>query len=129
MVFYNIPPVTRACGSTNALYTSYIPIYILLFQCVIPVIIIVVFGYLTYRNIHSTIVFAEQHADRQFVRMTLIQVLLVVISMSPFGIYTVYSLITGRFTKDSDRLIKESFASTIFILISYFYYVVCYYSL
>jgi hypothetical protein len=125
LVFYNISPVTGKCGSTDPSYSFYLSMYILLFQCLIPVLIMVLFGYLTYRNIQMTRVLAEQHADRQLVRMILIQLVLVVISMTPYGAYTIYNLITSKIIKDSFRLQEESFAATVFIIVSYFYYVVC----
>jgi len=86
----------------------------------------VIFGYLTYRNIRRTIVLAEQQADRQLVKMILIQVLLVVISMTPFGIYIIYYLITAEVVKGPNRLLKESFAEIILIFVSYCYYAVCF---
>jgi len=85
----------------------------------------IIFGYLTYRNIHQTIFLAGQHADRQLVKMTLIQVVLVVISIAPFGIFSTYLYITMGVVKDADQQMKEALVGTIFILISYFYYVVC----
>jgi hypothetical protein len=88
----------------------------------------VVFGYLTYRNIRLTRVLAEQQVDRQLARMTLIQVVFVVICLVPYGIDTAYSLITSGVSKDANRLLNESFAITIFILLSYFYYAVCLFS-
>jgi hypothetical protein len=125
-VFFNIPPVTNDCTSDNPAYNFYISIYVLLFQCAIPGIVMVIFGYLTYRNIHRVIALAEQQADRQFVRMILIQMVLVVISMMPFGIYTIYALITSEVIKGPNRILKETFAEIILILVSYFYYVVCF---
>jgi len=84
-----------------------------------------VFGCLAYRNIRQTIVLAQQKADRQLMRMVLIQIVLVVVSMAPFGIYMVYDIITTRIKKDLDRQLKEYFALTILVLVTYFYYVVC----
>jgi hypothetical protein len=84
-----------------------------------------VFGCLTYRNIHQTIVLAQQKADRQLMRMVLIQIVLVVFSMAPFGIYVAYDIITTGVKKDLDRQLKEYFALTILVLVTYFYYVVC----
>jgi hypothetical protein len=126
LVLFNIPPVTSRCSSDNPAYAFYTTIYILLLQSCIPSIVMVIFGYLTYRNIARTIVLAEQQADRQFVKMILIQVVLVVISMTPYGTDTIYRLITSKVIKSPNRLLKESFASTILILITYFYYVVCF---
>jgi hypothetical protein len=125
-VFFNIPPVTVWCSSENAAYNVYTTIYILIFQCGIPSIVMVIFGYLTYRNIRRTIVLAEQQADRQLVRMILIQVALVVFSMTPFGVYIIYYLITAEVVKGPNQLLKESFAEIILIFVSYCYYAVCF---
>jgi hypothetical protein len=45
-----------------------------------------VFEGLTYRNIHLTRTLTEQQADYQVTKMTIMQVVLVVISITPFGI-------------------------------------------
>jgi hypothetical protein len=111
---------------TNAIYRDYLVTYTLVTLCAIPVLIQIVFGCLTYRNIRQTIVLAQQHADRQVTIMTLIQVVLIVISVSPPGIYTAYILITSGIVKDAERQMEEGFATTIISLTSYFYYMVCY---
>jgi hypothetical protein len=122
--FYNISPITTTCVHTNAGYAIYSPIYLLGLICGIPVLVMVIFGYLTYRNIHLTRVLAEQQADRQLVRMILIQVLLVVICIVPYGINNAYALITSGVSKSTNRLIIESFVITIFSLVSYIYFAV-----
>ena len=123
--FYNISSISKICDINNAIYAAYIPIFVLVLLCVIPVLVMVVFGCLTYRNIRQTKVLAEQNADRQLTKMILIQVALVVVSMTPMGIYLVYNLITARIRKDMNRLMKEYFIITILVLVSYIYYVVC----
>jgi hypothetical protein len=125
LVYYNISPITMTCVNTNAIYTIYGLIYLLVIVCSIPVLVMVIFGYLTYRNIHLTRALAKQHADRQLVRMILIQVVLVVISITPYGIFNAYALITSGVNKNINRLIIESFALRIVSLISYFYFAVC----
>jgi hypothetical protein len=84
----------------------------------------IVFGCLTYRNIRQTVALVGEQADRQVVKMTLIQIILIVISVTPPGIYLVYALLTTGIVKDLDRQLKEIFASTIIGLTSYFYYIV-----
>jgi hypothetical protein len=84
-----------------------------------------VFGYLGYRNIHLTRRLAEQQADRQLIRMTLIQVVLVFICFVPYEINNIYNLITSSVSKDKNRLMIENLAYKIFTLMSYFYYAVC----
>ena len=121
LVFYNISPVTNSCVDTNYAYSIYYPVIQLGLQCVIPVSVTVTFGYLAYRNIHETRVLAEQQADRQLMRMMLVQIVLVLICFIPSGTNNAYSLITSSVSKDANRLINESFASTIIVLVSYFY--------
>jgi hypothetical protein len=125
LLFFDISLVTNKCVNTNTVYVTYITIYLLTLVSFIPALVTLIFGYLTYRNIHLTRVLAEQQADRQLVRMTLIQVVLVVICITPYGVNSAYSLITSGVSKDANRLIKESFASTIFALVPYVYYAVC----
>ncbi|CAF0858239.1 unnamed protein product [Adineta steineri] len=123
ILFYNISSITQTCQIVNAKYSIYASVYVLSLTCVIPIVVMIVFGYLTYRNIHLTRVLAEQQADHQLVRMTLIQVILVVISITPYGMNNVYGLITSSVSKDPDRTIKESFISTMFSLLAYVNYV------
>ncbi|CAF4153866.1 unnamed protein product [Adineta steineri] len=128
ILFYDISSITQTCRIINASYSIYASIYVLSLTCIIPIVVMIVFGYLTYRNIHLTrVIRAEQQADHQLVRMTLIQVILVVISITPYGINNVYGLITSTISKDLDRLTKESFISTILSLFTYVNYIgTCY---
>jgi hypothetical protein len=123
ILFYNITSIR--CSSTNAVYADYAVIYVIVILWIIPVLVMIIFGCLAYRNIRQTIVLVEQQADRQLTRMTLIQVILVIISIAPYGINSAYRLITSSITKDIDRQIKENFSTTMVTLISYLYYIVC----
>jgi hypothetical protein len=125
LIFYDISPVTKSCIDTNYAYSIYYSIYILGLLCVIPCFVMITFGYLTYRNIHLTRVLAQQQADRQLIRMTLVQIVLVLISFASFGINNAYSLITAGISKSADRVINESFASTIINVMTYIYFAVC----
>jgi hypothetical protein len=125
LLVYSISSISNTCVNTNAVYAIYSLFYLLGLVSAIPVVIMVIFGYLTYRNIHLTRVLAEQHADRQLAKMTLIQVVLVVICIVPYGIINTYNVITTRMTKDANRLLSEGFALTILSLVTYFYYAVC----
>ncbi len=124
LLFFNIKPIVKLCVLSNATFAVYISIFILLFLCAIPMLIMIVFGCLACRNIRRTICLAEQHADRQLIRMVLIQVVLVIISNIPFSSYNFYSLITANTTKDVNRQMKEYLAETILSLLNYSYYVV-----
>ncbi|CAF1195605.1 unnamed protein product [Adineta steineri] len=122
ILYQNISPISNTCVRTNAIYAIYVSVYLLLVLCVIPVVVMIGFGFLTYRNIRLTIALAELRADRQLAKMTLIQVVLVIISIIPYGINNAYGLITTGMTKDANRISIESFVSTIVSLITYLYY-------
>jgi hypothetical protein len=64
-------------------------------SCGIPVLIEIVFRYLTYHNIRQTIVLSEEHADHQLTKMISIQVVLIIVSITP-------SAITTRIIKNTD---------------------------
>jgi hypothetical protein len=125
-IFYDILPITKTCDSTNTIYSLYIFIYLVAYMFIIPILIMVIFGYLTYRNISLTRALAEQHADRQLIQMILIQLALVIFCMSPFGFFSMYILITAKVPKGLNQQMEEYLISTIFLLITYFYYIVCY---
>jgi hypothetical protein len=125
LLFYDVSLINKTCVNNNAGFAIYTLVYLLGIICAIPVSIMMIFGWLTYRNIRQTIVLAELQADRQLLKMTLTNVVLVVISLLPYGIYNTYSLITDTTIKDSDRQLKEYFAGTIVSMVTYLYYVVC----
>ncbi|CAF1514514.1 unnamed protein product [Adineta steineri] len=121
-IFYNISPVTKTCMSMNTLYAIYIIIHLLAILSAIPVLIMIVFGYLTYRNIQLTQILALEQADRQLIRMTMFQVILVIFSLVPYGGSIAYNLITSGNIKDPNRVLVENFFTAIFNLFPYFYY-------
>lgn len=126
ILYFNISPTTNTCVSTSKAFAIYFPsIYILTLNCAIPVAVMMIFGYLAYRNINLTIVLAQQRAERQLMRMIMIDVLLAMISFIPYGINGAYTLITARIVKDPYRIQIENFAYTIASVICYFYYSVC----
>ncbi|CAF1132494.1 unnamed protein product [Adineta steineri] len=127
ILYQNISPISNTCVRTDAIYAIYVSVYLLLVLCVIPVVVMIGFGFLTYRNIRLTIALAELRADRQLAKMTLIQVVLVIISIIPYGINNAYGLITTGMTKDANRILIESFVSTIVSLITYLYYMGSFY--
>ena len=123
-LYYNISPVTKTCTITNDGYDSYSLFYFFGLVTAIPILLMILFAYLTYCNIKKTVVLAQQQADRQIARMVFIQILLIIIAFVPYSINYVYSLITSGVSKNTDRIIKETFALTILSLLSYLYYAV-----
>jgi hypothetical protein len=66
-MFYNIPPITNKCQSANTAYATYITIYLVILLCIIPVLVLIIFGGLTYRNLHQIKGLVRQYTDRQMV--------------------------------------------------------------
>lgn len=124
LLFNNISSTTHSCVITNADFAVYFAIYQIGLNCIIPISVMSIFGYLAYHNIHSTIALAEQQADRQLLKMVLLQSILI----SPYFLYGInytYNLMTTGIKKDSDRLYKEGFAVTVFNLTNYLFFTVC----
>ncbi|CAF1053545.1 unnamed protein product [Adineta ricciae] len=112
-VYFDISSITKTCISLNSTLSNYMPIYFIVIACIIPISIMSLFGYLTYRNIRQTIALVEQHADRQLIKMTFLQVMLAFIDTAPLGSLYIYNMITSGMIKDQDRLMKEYFAYVI----------------
>lgn len=125
ILFIDISPITRTCGSISAGYSIYNIVYLLALITTVPSSIMLIFGYLTYRNIHLTRVLVQQHADRQLIRMIFIQVALDLISMVPYSVASAYLNLTATVQKDSNRQMIESFIFSILTLLTYCYYTVC----
>jgi hypothetical protein len=86
-----------------------------------------IFGCLTYRNLRRTIVLREQQANRQLVKMILPQVILVLISATPYMINGLYNAVTNGIIKSPDRQEKEYFAAVIVIMLAFFCFTVYFY--
>ncbi|CAF0795895.1 unnamed protein product [Adineta ricciae] len=127
LVFYQVSPITNTCTNTSLDFAIYTLVYLIGIICTIPVSIMIVFGWLTYRNIHRMRNLTELHIDRQLIRMTLIHVVLVTVSLFPFGVYNIYGLITSTTPKGYDRQLKEYLASSVLSMATYLYYVVGYF--
>jgi hypothetical protein len=125
IVYYDISPISKTCAIINEGFSFYAIVYTLGIVCAIPSLIMIVFAWLTYRNIQQTRTLADLQADRQLVKMTFIQVVLIVTSIVPYGIYNVYSLFTQTIFKDVDRQLKEYLASSVFSMGTYFFNSVC----
>ena len=119
LIYQDISSSSHLCVITSITLSTFLPIYSLVFYSTIPVLIMIIFGYLTFRNIRQTTALNEQRADRQLARMICMQVILVAVSEIPYGIYNAYSLSTAGVVKNADRLDKELFAYIVTALMAY----------
>ena len=121
-IYRDIIPSTNLCVNNNNEYLIYSIVYIIGLLCLIPVLIMIFFGYLTYRNMTRRRIGIQRGFDRQTTRMTLFLLILNVICLLPYGIFLAYQFLTASISKDLNRIIKENFILTIITLVSYFYY-------
>ncbi|CAF1427640.1 unnamed protein product [Adineta steineri] len=122
LFFFDISLATKKCGAIHPVYAVYNRIYLLGLLCFIPMTITIIFGCFTYRNIRMTRGLIEQNVDRQLAKMTLFQVILIIFSLTPYSINSIYGLVTENFVKDTNQLTKENFITTIVTVITYSYY-------
>ncbi|CAF4293699.1 unnamed protein product [Rotaria magnacalcarata] len=81
-----------------------------------------IFGILTYRNIGKIATLGRLYIDRQITIVIFMQVLLAFISLTPYGIYNTYAVITSNLQKSPDRKVKENIVSNTTYLIGSFAY-------
>ncbi|CAF1259447.1 unnamed protein product [Adineta ricciae] len=124
-VFYS--NISGRCSSTDAIFNTYATIYVSVIVCLLPITVQSIFGWLVYRNLRQTIILAREQADRQATRMILMGVLLVLISISPYGANSIYLLTTANIQKDVNQLTKDYFAIIIVNLITYMYFIGSFY--
>jgi len=103
----------------------YFSIFVLVIFLFIPTLLTIIFGFLTYRNVKQSIGLINQHADRQLTLMICVQIILIIWSTIPYGIFMSFSLLTNKTIKDQDRLNKELFVYTIVSLNAYVHTDVC----
>ena len=121
LVFNNISP-SQTCESAHFGYNLYRIFYLLGLITTIPSSIMILFGYLTYRNLHQTRVLLQQQADRQLIRMILYIICLDLFCLIPYGIQMAYNTITTGWSKDANQLAIERFSFTILTTVTYAYY-------
>ncbi|CAF0995867.1 unnamed protein product [Adineta steineri] len=116
--------VTSASGATscitiNAAYNQYQTYFLnLCLYVIIPIAVISIFGLLTYYNIHSLNKQQQQQRrtlstlSRQMTRMSMYNIVIVILFVAPYGIIQLYALLTTSIAKTSSRIAQENVVST-----------------
>lgn len=125
LIFYNIIQrgTTMVCAGSNTIYNQYITYFIsICLYTIIPIVIICLFGYLAYRNIHRS----NEHNRRlvsvilrQMMSMAFIQICSLFLFQIPLGIVLVYNIVTTTVNKDSYRQAQEQFVRTFAVLFTF----------
>ncbi|CAF1081557.1 unnamed protein product [Didymodactylos carnosus] len=145
---YSIADTQLVCLSVSINYNNYVSyVYSPVFIGVLPFLLMVLFGILTYGNIKrigrrqvvpSTITntmtggasvqsISSRRADVQLTSMILMNLIVVLISVFPYSAYNIYSAITLNFTKDPNQRIIEGLVAQTVLLLWYVNYSSCFY--
>jgi hypothetical protein len=129
LVFFDLIPPTFTCWSTNELFGK-IAIYFLvpILSVLIPLIILVIIGILTYRNINLiTNIHIQQQPirnrllmwEQQMTKMMIAQTGLNIFCTLPLFIFVIYSLVTfeERAMRSFDRIVIELLVNQVATLI------------
>ncbi|CAF1500090.1 unnamed protein product [Adineta steineri] len=88
------------------------------FYTTIPIIILIIFGILAYRNMRLLVNVRQLRGiDRQLTFMVCAQVLLIVIGIAPYALFNIYSISTAQWNKDIEQKNKENFVINMIALI------------
>ncbi|CAF3397562.1 unnamed protein product [Rotaria socialis] len=107
------------CVSTNGAYTQYSTYFIAFgLFAIIPVSIVSIFGYLSYRHVHSQLL-EDTHRPlsrltKQMTSMALFQIINIVGFSIPNGIIQAYFLASANLNKDPHRQAQEQFVQLFF---------------
>jgi hypothetical protein len=113
-----------ACNTINVAYNQYQLYFInLCLYVAIPVAVTSVFGLLIYRNVHSINVQQQRRTlslpVRQMIRMSLYNMVIVIVFVTPYGVIQLYALLTSGLAKTASRVAQEQVVSTFSTI--YFY--------
>ncbi|CAF0872487.1 unnamed protein product [Adineta steineri] len=131
LIFYTIVEVKTTTGNISTkcsvmtsgfvLYANYFVRPVLL--GVLPGTILIISGFLTYRNITSiAAVQLRGTFQRSLTKMILLQIIIIIIPITPSAIFNIYQNITSSVVKTSYRLALETLVSdmtNIFLYVSY----------
>ena len=113
--------INLKCVSTISVYTQYRTYFIAFgLLTMIPVSIVFIFGYLTYRNVHGQSLQDRQRSSsrltRQMTSMSLFQIINVLIFSIPFTITQAYFLTRASSSKNAYQQAQEQFAQLFFMI-------------
>jgi hypothetical protein len=125
-VFANLSPITGICIYTNSVFAVYASLFIFVALTVIVSFVMIIFGCLAYRNIERTTALADQGAQKQVTRMICMQVILVVFSLAPYSIYTIYAWCVYGVNAQANPNSISYFISVVSGLLIWVNYAVCF---
>lgn len=131
LLLYNVYPKGNSLSTVCTVYSSSWTFYYtyfqsLIFLCVIPLTIFLIFGILTRHNLR-TVRQLDQSISHQMTRMILLQSMTMAISLFIATVQIIYQTVTINISKDSLRLAQENLFNTIANLLTYVNYIAPFY--
>ncbi|CAF0824740.1 unnamed protein product [Adineta ricciae] len=141
VIMVNIYPAAgnqTVCVNRSTIYGYYLNYFIILILYnILPLAIFVIFGWLTWRNIHQIhqrrVGPEQQHLptnqrqESRLTRMLLLQICSISLSTIPYTINSLYTAITNQIQKDSLRAAQESLSATVTSLLFYLNFSISFY--
>jgi hypothetical protein len=126
LFLYNVYPKANSTSTTCTVYSSswsyyYTYFQSLLFLCLIPLTVFVIFGILTRNNLRS-VGQLNRSISRQMTRMVLLQSLTMSLSLFIATVQIIYQQITMNISKDSLRTAQDNIFNTVANLLTYVNY-------
>jgi hypothetical protein len=120
---------TPSCRTTSTIFTQYRNYFVIVvLAAIIPITVMIVFGLLTYRQLHKIEKInidcrrgsvSLSHLTRQMTHMTLFQIFIVSLCQAPFVVAQVYSCATESLLKNALRQAQEQVAQMVIVTFSY----------
>lgn len=126
ILFADLSPATRMCIYVDTVFAVYVPLFVVLVLCITVSFILIIFGYLAYRNIQRSTALTGQGAQKQMTRMICMQVVWIVFCLAPNGIYYVYVWSRFGIMHTADPNSVEYVIFIFFNLLTWATYAVCF---
>ncbi|CAF1305617.1 unnamed protein product [Rotaria sp. Silwood1] len=110
------------CQTTNTIYAQYRSYFTILgLSNIIPILIISLFGYLSYRNMHRLHINQRTFSifNRQTIKMALFTISIVLMFQAPYTIAQIYFTSTVNIAKSIYRQTQEQLANVFFFIYAY----------
>ncbi|CAF1018814.1 unnamed protein product [Adineta steineri] len=143
VIMVNIYPAAAnqtVCVNRSIIYGYYLNYFIILILYnILPLAIFILFGLLTWRNMHKIQrrriepqqqqqrLPTTQRQEYQLTKMLLLQISSISISTIPYAINTLYNTITSQIQKDSLRTAQENLSTTVTNFLFYLNFAVSFY--
>jgi hypothetical protein len=125
VIYGDVSSITKSCIYTNSNFIRYILVFAMFPLCIIPMVVMGLFGALAYTNILNTTALSQQNAHRQTTIMVCMQVSLVIFSGTFNAVWYGYLVVTYEMPRSIDLYAQEYLIDAMITLLPYLIISVC----